>query len=187
VDPIHFNWGSLNLYTVPSKTQNVNSKGSINDMVIVNSETIDQLPSQYADDPDFSSLFANPTGSFRVKEGRLFKDNMLCVPRGPLHDTFLHGHHGAAVSDHRGVAKTLSSIRRSYFWQTLRKDAEGYVKSCDACQSAKALRKPRGGLIRPCPPPLNKWQVISMDFVFDFSITSRDKSGMAVIEDKLSR
>ena len=187
VDPIHSTWGSLNLYNDASKPQNVISKGSINAMVIVNSETIDQLPSQYADDPDFASLFANPAGSYRVKEGRLFKDNMLCVPRGPLRDTILHDHHDAAVSDHRGFAKTLSSIRRSYFWPTLRKDAENYVKSCDACQRAKALRQPRGGLIRPFPPPMKKWEVISMDFVFDLPVTSSGKSGIAVIVDKLSR
>jgi Integrase zinc binding domain len=187
VDPIHSTRGSLNLYNDPSKPHNFISKGSINAMVIVNSETIDQLPSQYADDPDFSSLFANPTGSYRVKEGRLFKDNILCVPRGPLRDTILHYHHDAAVSGHRGFAKTLSSIRLSYFWPALRKYAEGYVKSCDACQRAKALRQPRGGIIRPFPPPMKKWEVISMDFVFDLPVTSSGKSGIAVIVDKLSR
>jgi Integrase zinc binding domain len=90
-------------------------------MVIVNSETIDQLPSQYADGPYFSSLFATPTGSYRIKEGRLFKDNILCVPRGPLRDIILHDHHDAAVSGHRGFAKTLSSIRRSYFGEKMQR------------------------------------------------------------------
>jgi Integrase zinc binding domain len=74
---------------------------------------------------------------------------MLRVHRGPLRYTILHDHHDAAVSGYRGFAKTLSSIRRSYFWPTLRKDVEGSVKSCDACQRAKALRQPRGGLIVP--------------------------------------
>jgi Integrase zinc binding domain len=154
VNPIHSTWGSLNLHNDPSKPQNVISKGSINAMVIVNSETIDQLPSQYAEDPDFASPLANPIGSYRVKDGRLFKDIMLRVPRGPLRDTILNDHHDAAVSGHRGFAKTLSSIRRSYFWPTLRKDAEGYVKSCDACQRATFLRQPHGGLVRPFPPPM---------------------------------
>jgi RNase H-like domain found in reverse transcriptase len=52
VDPIHSTWGSLNLCNDPSKPQNVIYKDSLNAMVIVNSETIDQLPSQYADNPD---------------------------------------------------------------------------------------------------------------------------------------
>jgi hypothetical protein len=141
-------------------------------MVIVNSDTIDQLPSQYAYDPYFAAPYANPTGSYRFEEGRLLKDHVLCVPRGPLRDTILHYHHDAAVSDHRGFAKTLSSIRRLYFWPTLRKDAESYVKSCDACQRAKALRQPRGGLIRPFTPPMKQLEVISMDFVFDLPLTS---------------
>jgi Integrase zinc binding domain len=76
------------------------------------------------------------------------KEHVIFVPRGPIRDAILHDHHDAAMSGHRGFAKTLSSIRRSYFWPTLRKDAEGYVKSCDACQRAEALRKPINGLIR---------------------------------------
>jgi Integrase zinc binding domain len=113
-------------------------------MVIGKYDTIDQLPSQFADDPDFSAPYANPMGSYSLEVGRLFKDQVLVVPRGPLCDTILHDHHYVAVAGHRGFAKTPSSIRRSYFWPTLRKDAESYVNSCDACQRAKDLRQPRG-------------------------------------------
>jgi hypothetical protein len=66
--------------------------------------------SLYAEDPDFASPFANPTGSYSSKEGRLFKNNMLCVLRGPLHDSTLNYHHNAAMSGHRRFVKTLSSI-----------------------------------------------------------------------------
>jgi hypothetical protein len=156
-------------------------------MVLVNYDTIDQLPSQYADDPDFAAPYANPTGSYLLEEGCIFKDHLLRVPRGPLRGAILLDYHDAALSCNRGVAKTLSSIRRSYFWPTLRKDAENYVKTCDACQSTKALRQPRGVLIRPFPLPMKKWEVISMDFVVDLPVTSSDKSGIAVIVDKLSR
>jgi GNAT superfamily N-acetyltransferase len=34
---------------------------------------------------------------------------------------------------------------------------------------------------------MKKWEVISMDFVFDLPVTSSDKSGIAVIVDKMSR
>jgi hypothetical protein len=43
VDPIHSTWGSLNLHNDPSKPHNFIHKGSINAMVIVNSDPIDQL------------------------------------------------------------------------------------------------------------------------------------------------
>jgi hypothetical protein len=58
------------------------------------------------------------------------------------------------------------------------KDAEGYIESCDACKRSKELRQPRGGLIRPFPPPKKKWEIISVDFVFDFPVTSFDKFGI---------
>jgi hypothetical protein len=61
------------------------------------------------------------------------------------------------------------------------------LSSCDSCQREKALRKPRGGLIRPFPPPMSKSEVINMDFVFDSPVNSSGKSGTAVIVDKLSR
>jgi Integrase zinc binding domain len=158
VDPIHFTWVSLNLHNVPSKPLNFIHKGSMNAMVIVNPDKIDQLPSQLAEDPDFATPYANYTGFYCIKEGRLFKDHFLSVPRGPLRDTLLNYHHDAAVPGHRGFAKTLSSIRRSYFWPTLRKDAKSFLKYFNACQRPKALRQPLDGLIRPFPPPMkNIW------------------------------
>jgi hypothetical protein len=41
VDPMHSTWGSLNLDSNPSKPQNFIHKSLINDMVMVNSDTID--------------------------------------------------------------------------------------------------------------------------------------------------
>jgi Integrase zinc binding domain len=125
-------------------------------------------------------VYANPTGSYRIKEGRVFNDHVLCVQRGPLRYTILHDHHDAAVSGHREFAKTFSSIRRSSFWQTLRQDAESYVKSCDACQRDKALRQPSIGLISPFHPPMKKWEIMSMEFLFDLHLTSCGKSVVAI-------
>jgi hypothetical protein len=112
---------------------------------------------------------------------------LCCIPRGPLRDIILHDHDDANVSGHRGFAKTLSSIRRSYFWRTLRKDVEVYVKSLRRVQTREGLRQPRGGLIRPFVPPMKKWEVISMDFVFDLPMTSSGENDIAAIVNKLSR
>jgi hypothetical protein len=34
---------------------------------------------------------------------------------------------------------------------------------------------------------MKKWEIVSMDFVFDLPVTSSGKSGIAVIVDKLSQ
>ena len=113
VVPIHSTWGSPNLYNDPSKPHNFIHKGSINAVIIRNSNMIDQISSQYAGDPDFAAPYANPTGYYRIMERCIFKDHVLCVPMCPLRHTILHDHQDAAVSIHRGFAKTLLSIRRS--------------------------------------------------------------------------
>jgi hypothetical protein len=105
-------------------------QGSINAMGIVNSNTIDQLPSQYADDPYFAAPYAKHTGSFRLKEGRLFKNQVQYVPRGPLGDNILQDHHDAAVSRHRGFAKTLSSIRHLHIWPRHFENMRRVIKVC---------------------------------------------------------
>jgi hypothetical protein len=59
-------------------------------MVIVNFDTIDQLPLQYAECPDFAAPHANITICYCLEEGRLFKGQIICIPWSPLGETILH-------------------------------------------------------------------------------------------------
>ena len=47
----------------------------------------------------------------------------------------------------------------------MRRDIEGYVKTCDVYQRMKVPRHAPYGLLAPLPPSTELWEGISMDFI----------------------
>jgi Integrase zinc binding domain len=156
-------------------------------MSVLRSDALTEVKSAYRTDPDFISHCEHPKAPYVLRDGLLFRYHALCIPSGPLRDVILHDHHDAPVAGHSGVQKTIRSINISYYWPSLRKEVTEYVRSCEKCQRAKASRQRKPGLIRPLPPPLRKWEVVYMDFVFDLPLTPSGNNGLVFIVDKLSR
>ena len=56
-------------------------------------------------------------------------------------------HHNNFLAGHFGINKIKDLIGRKYYWPSLWKDIEAYVKGCDVCLGSKAVRhKPYGDL-----------------------------------------
>ena len=56
-------------------------------------------------------------------------------------------HHNHPLAGHFGIDKTKELVGRKYYWPSLRKDVENYVKGYDICLASKAVRhKPYGDL-----------------------------------------
>ena len=49
-------------------------------------------------------------------------------------------HHNDPLAGHFGVDKTRELVDRKYYWPSLRKDDESYVKECDVCLASKVVR-----------------------------------------------
>ena len=58
----------------------------------------------------------------------------------------------------------MQLIQNSYFWPTIHKEVEKYVRSCKICQVSKGIAT-NVGLYMPLPVPTQPWVDISMDFV----------------------
>ena len=98
---------------------------------------------------------------FLLHEGFLFKGNQLCIPQCSLRLQIIQELHGEG---HVGRDRTLQLIHNSYFWPTLHKDVERYVKGCKICQVSKGTAT-NAGLYMPLSVPTQPWVDISMDFV----------------------
>ena len=56
-------------------------------------------------------------------------------------------HHDDLLVGHFGIDKTRELVGRKYYWPSLRRDVESYVRGCDVCLASKAVRhKPYGDL-----------------------------------------
>ena len=63
-------------------------------------------------------------------------------------------------------------VQNSYFWPTIRKEVEKYVRCCKVCQVSKGTAM-NAGLYMLLPIPSQPWVDISMDFVLGLPRTQR--------------
>ena len=99
-------------------------------------------------------------------------------------------HHDNLLVRHFGINKTRELISRKYYWSTLRKNVEAYVKGCNVCWASKAVRhKPYSNLQAP-PVPTYRWKDLLMDFVTGLPVSTdwKDESydSILVIVDRLT-
>ena len=98
-------------------------------------------------------------------------------------------HHDDPLAGHFGIDKTRELIARKYYWPTLRRDVEAYVKGCDVCLASKAVRHKPYGDLQALPIPTHRWKDLSMDFVTGLPILTdwkgKSYDSILVIVDKL--
>lgn len=49
----------------------------------------------------------------------------------------LNDYHILPTAGHAGIARTLATIQKKYFWQGMRQDVEKFIKTCPQCQKYK--------------------------------------------------
>ena len=96
------------------------------------------------------------------------------VPQGELRRTILKIYHDTAANGaHFGRDKTIHKIKTRYFWPSMYKDINNYVKSCILCAQYNPRRKKPPGKLRSIEPPEGVWQLVAMDFHGPINPTSR--------------
>ncbi|CAF1327080.1 unnamed protein product [Rotaria sordida] len=87
------------------------------------------------------------------------------VPQGDFRKTILQIYHDTAANGaHFGRDKTIHKIKQRYFWPSMYKDINNYIKSCIPCAQFNPRRQKNPGTLRPIKPPEGVWQLVSMDF-----------------------
>jgi hypothetical protein len=75
---------------------------------------------------------------------------------------------------HPGVTKMREDLKPLFFWKGMKEDIVNYVARCLECQQVKVEHRHPVGLLQPHAIPESKWEVISMDFIVGFPLTTRD-------------
>ena len=81
----------------------------------------------------------------------------------------------------------MEKVRRNYYWEKIGKDVEAFIKSCEVCQRTKSSTQKPVGLLNPIPPPDNKFDTVSMDFIGPLPTTQSGYDGILVIVDTLTK
>ncbi len=76
----------------------------------------------------------------------LYYQDLPSVPN-VIHSALISRHHDDPLAGHFGIEKTCKLIAKKYYWPTLRREVEAYVKGYDVCLASKVVRhKPYGDL-----------------------------------------
>lgn len=121
------------------------------------------------------------------RQGILLYRGRIFVPNhDELRLYIIRAHHDTPAFGHPGRAKTLELIQREYYWKSIRKDVDRYVRNCDTCRRSRTARHSPFGLLRSLPTPQAPWQDISMDFVVGLP-WSNGHDAIWVVADRLTK
>ena len=122
-----------------------------------------QVRDAYTEDP----LYSRDLRSFEKQDGCYFYRGRLAIPTHPtmepLKNTILKTCHDGM--GHFATARTYQEVERHYWWPTLRKDVELYVKTCPTCQRTRLGKEKDQGLLQPLPVPEGPFQVVTLDLI----------------------
>ena len=100
-------------------------------------------------------------------------------------------HHDDPLAGHFWIDKTRELIDRKYYWPTLRRNVEAYIKVCNVCLASKAVRHKPYEDLQALPIPTHRWKDLSMDFVTGLPVSTNWKSesydSILVIVDRLTK
>ena len=151
------------------------------------SDLSNKLIEGYKEDPEFRDIYENPSDPYEIKDGLLYRQSKLCIPRGEVRKSILHDYHSTPSSGHLGESKTRNRIYPLYYWKGLRNSVHEFVKTCRTCQQTKSRNHKPYGFLQPIDPPNTKWQVLTMDFIAPLPKTKQGFSGIMTIVCKLSK
>ena len=106
----------------------------------------------------------------RTQDGILYHGSQLWVSFNELLQmNLIREVHDQPSVGHPGILRTVKVIKRNYYWPSMRKTVDRYIRNCYICQRSKASRDKSNGLLQPLPIPEQRWQDIVMDFIIDLS------------------
>ena len=78
-------------------------------------------------------------GDYEEVDGVLHHHGLPFVPK-TIRTELISRHHDDPLVGHFGIDKKRELVGRKYYWPSLRKDVENYVRGCDVCLATKAVR-----------------------------------------------
>jgi hypothetical protein len=86
--------------------------------------------------------------------------------------------HNNPLSGHFSQRKTITLVRRNYYWLTLEEDIRKYIKGYDIYQRVKPVRQQKAGKLQALPLPSKPFESISIDFITDLPPSIDNSTGI---------
>ena len=116
----------------------------------------------------------------------IFK-NLIINPDQDEIQNILKEYHSNVNSGHSGINKTCSRIREKYYWPTIKRDVERFIKHCDSCQRYKLVRKKNLQPMEITTTSKQSFSKIFLDIVGPLNDTECRNKYILTLQDDLSK
>ncbi|MBW0560857.1 hypothetical protein O181_100572 [Austropuccinia psidii MF-1] len=116
------------------------------------------------------------------KELLLFKDRVVIPSNEEIQLNILQKHHDSPLAGHPGQEKTLSLIKRDFYWAGMSQFIKNYVSSWQQCSRNKNIHHKKLGSLKPLQITSGPWNYFSMDFVTQLPLSSTFDSILVVVD-----
>ena len=113
-------------------------------------------------------LFYQPHDNARRSRKNVTELYLPLVVPTVLQVEFLRSFHNASTSAHVGVAKTLSRIRRRFYWSGIEIDVTRWINGCVLCKRRKTVLNANAGEFMQFVEPERPFSMLGVDFVGPF-------------------
>ena len=114
--------------------------------------------------------------------------NRLYIPNSTdLKTIILNEMHKKPYSGHPGYQKTITMLRKEFYWPKMKSEVAEYLAKCLECQLVKAEHQHLAELLQPLPIPEWKWEIISLDFITRLPKNAKENDSIMVVVDNLSK
>ena len=122
------------------------------------------------------------------EKGLILYKNKLYVPNVPKFKLLiLNELHKTPYSGHPGYQKTITMLRKDYFWLNMKNELAEYIAKCFKCQQVKTEHQHPSSLLQLLPIPSWKWEITSLDFITGLPRNQNHNDSIMVVIDKLSK
>ncbi|MCO5575102.1 hypothetical protein L7F22_028899 [Adiantum nelumboides] len=122
-------------------------------------------------------------GLFDIRDGLFYAHSKIYIPNDPtLKKDLLWEAHDCKLAGHGGQKRSFDQLHKHYFWPKMQDEVIEYVRTCPTCQLVKAQRIKPAGLLKTMSVPSCPWDMVSMDFITNSSMSHGYKNIMVVVD-----
>ena len=108
---------------------------------------------------------------YKKLDGVLYHQGLPFVPE-IIQTKLISWHYDDPLAEHFGIDKTKDLVSRIYYWPSLQRDIEAYVKGCDICLGSKVVKHKLYRDMQSLLIPTYRWKNLLIDFVTRLPIST---------------
>lgn len=136
------------------------------------------------------SNFRRQAKPYSQENGTLFYDHSkhgrVRVVKEEDKEHILRSCHSDPLAGHQGINRTSQKICERYYWPSMSKEIQTFVRACLQCQMQNKIKKV-SSVLHPIPVADKAWSMIGIDLVGPLVETERGNKYIAVATDYLTK